>query len=164
MKLFSLTRYQRRSRHWQFLSMSLTRLTRTSLLHRDSYSDGTLYWDLLYSNMCNVWFVKVVWRCKEITRLLLTMKGPSVLPVSLENFIVDTIKYIQSGIILWSSKISRRIIFFLEIWCLHITISHGLQVAYNTQRASHIHLRCSQAGVFLLTTPLLMWASSTKWI
>ena len=51
MKLLSLNRYKRRSRHWQVLSVSLTRLTKTSLLNRKSYSDGTLDLDILSSNI-----------------------------------------------------------------------------------------------------------------
>ena len=52
--------------------------------------------------------------------------------------------------ILWRSNISIRIIFWLEIWCLKITISRGIHVGYTTQRASQIHLRCSQADVFFI--------------
>ena len=53
MTLFSLAIDRIRSRHWQMLFVSLTRLTRTSPLHRKSYSDGTLDWDILGSNMYN---------------------------------------------------------------------------------------------------------------
>ena len=41
------------------LFVSLTRLTRTSLLHRKSYSDGTLDLDILGSNMYNGGRLKV---------------------------------------------------------------------------------------------------------
>ena len=64
MKVFSLIRGIMRSRDWQELSVSLTRITKTSLLHIQSYSDGTLDWDVLGSNIFNGKFVQVVWRCK----------------------------------------------------------------------------------------------------
>ena len=41
---------------------------------------------------------------------------------------------------------------------------NSIQVSYNTQRASHIHLRCSQADVNLLTMPVVMRSSITKWL
>ena len=53
MKLLYLTRERRRLRHWQVLFVSLTRLTKTSPLHRKIYSDFTLDWDMLGSNMFN---------------------------------------------------------------------------------------------------------------
>ena len=41
------------SRHVQALSVSPTRITRTSLIHRKSYCCGNLDWDILGLNMCN---------------------------------------------------------------------------------------------------------------
>ena len=64
LNLFSLTMERRGSRHWQVLSVSLMRTTRTSLLHRKSCSDGTLDRNILGSSMCNGWFLQGVWMCK----------------------------------------------------------------------------------------------------
>ena len=47
MNTLSLTREINRSSNWQALSVSLARLTRTSLLHRKSYSYDTLDWKYL---------------------------------------------------------------------------------------------------------------------
>ena len=74
------------------LSVSLTRLTKTSPLHRKSYSDGTLDLGILGSNMSNVQSLQVVLSCKEIPRQWKTVKGPNVIPVSLERVIVEQIK------------------------------------------------------------------------
>ena len=56
MKIFSLTIDIRMSSHWKVLSVSLTRLTRTSLLNRKSYSGGTLDWYIFGSNICK-WLI-----------------------------------------------------------------------------------------------------------
>ena len=53
MKILSLTIDRRRSRHWQVLSVSLTRITKTSSLHIKSYSYGTLDLEILGSNVSN---------------------------------------------------------------------------------------------------------------
>ena len=42
----------KRSRQRQVSSVSLTRLTSTSIIHRKSYYDGTLDWEMLGFNMC----------------------------------------------------------------------------------------------------------------
>ena len=81
-----------RSRHWQVLSLSLTRLTKTSLLYIKSYSNVILDLDLLDSNMSNGLSVHGVCRCKEITMQWPTVKVPIVLPVILERVNVDPIK------------------------------------------------------------------------
>ena len=52
-KLLSLTIEIRRSRHWQVMSVSLTRLTKTSLLHKNFYSNGNLDLGIFGSNMSN---------------------------------------------------------------------------------------------------------------
>ena len=57
MNLLSITRDRRRSRHWQVMSVSLTRITKTSPLHRKSYSDGTLDLDILNSNISK-WLIR----------------------------------------------------------------------------------------------------------
>ena len=67
-KLVYLTRNIRRLIHWQELYVSLTRLTRTSILRKESYSGVTLDWYILGSNICNGYFAQDVWRCKKITR------------------------------------------------------------------------------------------------
>ena len=74
MSLISLNRDRMRSSHWKVLPVSLTRLTKTSPLHRNSYS------------------VHGVLRCKEVPRNWTTVKGSGVLPVSLDRVIVDPIK------------------------------------------------------------------------
>ena len=92
MKLFFPSIEIRMWRYWQVLSVSLTRLTKTSLIHRKSYSNGTLEWDILGSNISNGWSVQSVWNCKENPRQWSTVKVTSALPVSLERVVVDPIK------------------------------------------------------------------------
>ena len=61
MKIFSLTRKR---------IISMHRITRTSLLYIKSYSDGTLDWDILVSNMCKclicAWRLKVQVNFKSV--------------------------------------------------------------------------------------------------
>ena len=53
MKLLSITRERRSSIHLKGMYVSLAGLTKTSLLHIKSYSDGILDLDILGSNMYN---------------------------------------------------------------------------------------------------------------
>ena len=53
MKLLYLNRDMRRSMYWKVLFVSLTRLNKTSSLHRKSYPNGTLDLEILGSIMSN---------------------------------------------------------------------------------------------------------------
>ena len=92
MKLLYLTRERRRSKYWQVLFVSLTRLKKTSHLHRKSYYDGTLDLGILGYNIPNCQSLQDVLRCKDIPMQWPTVKDPNMLSVSLESVNLDPIK------------------------------------------------------------------------
>ena len=85
MKILSLTRERSISSRWQVLYVSLTRLTKTSLLRRKSYSDGTLDSDILGSKISK-WLICIgCLKVQKIPRQWPTVNVPNMLPMSFGN-------------------------------------------------------------------------------